>query len=185
MKKLLKFMGLLLATGLMFTSCLMSPGIDAEDITLTDGTWTINYKSSASYTYKNVKYTDEYTSSYTMIVANEKGTVTGGSYGFTYVMTLPDDSQVQSCKSFYEKNYTDATVTVKGKTVTVKKTTNYPASDFEGYTYKVKNLEANLPKDAVIKRNLTKSEYKATYTDKYESDDLTYDIKHVVTYKKK
>ena len=192
MKKLLKFMGLLLVAGALFMGCQQNVDIDTDEITLSDGTWDYNKTTTVAYEQTSIKYSWNYFSEGTFKIADKKFTYIKWSVGTSASFTVPDstpDSYMDEYKKQVEKmpSLSGATVTVNGKTITAKYTKSATADEIaemnEGDLV-AGDFAEGLPDDATIKRNKNKTEYKVTYTIPAEDED-DYDAKVVITFKKK
>ena len=193
MKKLLKFMGLLLVAGALFMGCQQNVNVDSDSIKLSDGTWDIDGTTSYSYEISSIKYSFSYFTDYTIKVAEKKFTYKKASGGLSASYTVPDsvpDSAMENYKKQVEEMYADeenVTIKVSGKTITVKiseSATDEEIAKMNEVEHEAGDFAETFPDGAVIKTNKKKTEYKVTYTIPAENED-DHEAKVVYTFKKK
>ena len=189
MKKLLKFMGLLLVAGALFMGCQQNVDIDTDEITLSDGTWDTNLNCNASYSDQgfSIKIATDTDEQYK--VADKIATLKSSKTTYSYSVTLPDeatDAMVTAIKEKMELTKDDGeTVTVKGKTITVKSTETMSAEDIaqeKPFTATLK--KEDYPEGTVFKANKKKTEYKITYSVAVTGQAYS-SVNSVITFKKK
>ena len=189
MKKLLKFMGLLLVAGALFVGCQQNVDIDTDEVTLSNGDWKMTQTSSFSFTDEDGdKNSISSGLSASIEVANKIFTFTAVTQNTSISITLESESAAQYLKSIWEANLEpDEKISVSGKTVTIK--SSYTLSDAEiaesfGGRYNAEHVEKGF-QGAKIKTNKKRTEYKLTYKDKRSYGGKSYDADVVITFKKK
>ena len=189
MKKLLKFMGLLLVAGALFMGCQQNVDIDTDEITLSDGTWDANWNVSASYSDEGYKFKIATDTDEQYKVADKIATLKSSKTTYSYSMTLPDEATDAMITAFKEQmelsKDDDETVTVKGKTITVKSTETMSAEDIAKAKPTSATLEKeDFPEGTVFKANKKKTEYKVTYNVAV-TGELYSSVKYEINFKKK
>ena len=189
MKKLLKFMGLLLVAGALFMGCQQNVDIDTDEITLSEGDWSMNQNSSFTFTDED-GYKASISAGFTALI-----TVEGDAFTFKSVtresvfsVTCPSEAEANYLKAAWDLGKeTGETVSQNGKTVTSKtsnKLTDAELKEDFGGKYSAKNVEKGFD-GAKLKTNKKKTEYKLSYKDTRTYNGQSYDADVVITFKKK
>ncbi len=193
MKKLFKFMGLLLVAGALFMGCQQEASISTDEITLSNGTWNIVYAQKCSYkdTTTNYDLAIKTTNDQTYKVANDLGTLLKGSYEYSMSITLPaeySEAVISAAVDGYEETLEEGqSIKVNGRTIIISEKEVFTQEEIDEQNERgliiTKNMEDNWS-GATITTNKNKTVYKVSYT-KTGAYKGTYDVKYEYTFTKK
>lgn len=185
MKKLLKFAGLLLIAGALFTACSTEPNIVTDKFDLSDGNWKFVSQSSQSYKssdgkIQNMSEKEDVTVTIAGGVITPTAIVTSASQSMTYPEGT-DQSVIDAEKAKAEKYKEEGdTVTVNGTTITLTyaPVENDPKAlaEFKKDSPTVEAFNSDIPEGMVIKSNKKKTEYTFSYTEEETISGYTYTV---------
>lgn len=194
MKKLIKFLGLLLVAGAMFVGCKQEANIDTNEVKLSNGKWDI--VSSMSTKTKRGGYTGSVsnTSSETINVSGDTYTYISYSGNQSVSFTLPEGTDEAALRTLAalmtggdEDDEDKPTVTINGTTLTITDSYTATAEEIakmnEDENKISEDYTSNYPEGTVIKTNKKKTEYKITWVVAAEDED-DFDMNYVITMKK-
>ena len=194
MKKLIKFLGLLLVAGAMFVGCQQEANIDTNEVKLSNGKWDI--VSSMSTKIKKGLYTGtlSYGSSETINVSGDTYTYISYSGNQSVSFTLPEGTDETALRTLAalmtgggEDDEDKPTVTINGTTLTITDSYTATAEEIEEMNeeeHKIsEDYTSELPEGVVIKTNKKKTEYIVTWVVAAEDED-DFDSNYTMTMKK-
>lgn len=190
MKKLLKFLGLLLVAGALFMSCQQNVDISTSEINLSDGTWAMTQTVSVSYTDEEIKYSVKSGFDANIAVDGDAFTFKSVTENSTFSATVPSgmSSILAATKEKWEaEKEPGETITIDGNTITSKVSRKLSESELKedyGGKYNSKHVEKGFD-GAEIKTNKSKTEYKLTMNTTRKANGAEHSAKLVITFKKK
>lgn len=186
MKKLLRFVGLLIFAGVMFTGCQQNVDIETDKVELSDGTWDYTLTASFFTEKKWMTISGDVKITGTYEFNNGIGVLTNGLETENVTYKFSESASQDYIDNINAENKAKGMIllSVDGKTYVYKYEEAYDSNEFA--TAIVGEINDMIKaQNAVVKTNKKKTEYQITFTETTDKEDYKDTTGYTLTLKKK